>query len=242
MSQASKAPPSATRSWARVRTLADARVVLMLALGFSSGLPLLLVLGTFSARLAFSDIDVKTIGLFSYLALPYSLKFLWSPVVDRFDLPILVPWLGRRRAWMVFSQLCVAAALTLMAFADPGRHLALLGLGAFLVAFSAATQDVVIDGWRIDAVGTEMQGVMAATSNLGYRLALITSGAGALVLADRAGWTVAYLAMAALMGVGTLAALAAPVIDRGAPEPQGMEGAAVVRPVSRFRALADPVA
>ncbi|MFL4975873.1 MAG: MFS transporter, partial [Microvirga sp.] len=121
------------------RLLADRRVAIMLALGFSSGLPLLLVLGTFSARLAFSDIDVKTIGLFSYLALPYSLKFLWSPVVDRYDLPVLAPWLGRRRAWMVLSQICVAAALTLMAFANPGDHLALLGLGAFLVAFSAAT-------------------------------------------------------------------------------------------------------
>jgi len=99
------------------RLLADRRVAIMLALGFSSGLPLLLVLGTFSARLAFSDIDVKTIGLFSYLALPYSLKFLWSPVIDRYDLPVLAPWLGRRRAWMVLSQICVAAALTLMAFA-----------------------------------------------------------------------------------------------------------------------------
>src|SRR5829696_1982053 len=174
------------------RLLADRRVAIMLALGFSSGLPLLLVLGTFSARLAFSDIDVKTIGLFSYLALPYSLKFLWSPVIDRYDLPVLAPWLGRRRAWMVLSQICVAAALTLMAFAEPGRHLALLGLGAFLVAFSAATQDVVIDGWRIEAVGTEQQGMMAATSNLGYRIALITAGAGTLVLAHWAGWTAAY--------------------------------------------------
>src|SRR3954470_294951 len=112
-----KAPPG---GW---RMLTERRVAVMLALGFSSGLPLLLVLGTFSARLAFSDIDVKTIGLFSYLALPYSLKFLWSPVVDRFDLPILGPWLGRRRAWMVLAQLCVAAALTLMAFADAADHL-----------------------------------------------------------------------------------------------------------------------
>src|SRR3954469_19018161 len=240
MSQASKAPPSATRSWARVRTLADARVVLMLALGFSSGLPLLLVLGTFSARLAFSDIDVKTIGLFSYLALPYSLKFLWSPVVDRYDLPVLAPWLGRRRAWMVLSQICVAAALTLMAFANPGDHLALLGLGAFLVAFSAATQDVVIDGWRIDAVGTEQQGMMAATSNLGYRIALITAGAGALVLGHWAGWTAAYLGMAALMGVGIVAAIAAPVIDRA---PETAPAAALPRfPWSPARAIVEPVA
>jgi PAT family beta-lactamase induction signal transducer AmpG len=228
------------------RSLGDRRIALMLALGFSSGLPLLLVLGTFSARLAFSDIDVKTIGLFSYLALPYSLKFLWSPIVDRYDLPVLARLLGRRRAWMVLSQLCVAASLTLMAFAEPAGQLALLGLGAFLVAFSAATQDVVIDGWRIDAAGTEMQGIMAATSNLGYRIALITAGAGALVLADRAGWTAAYLSMAALMGVGMLAALAAPVIDRKAPEPRGADGPATARPAlplaSRARALVDPVA
>src|SRR5919112_403541 len=156
---------------ASLRVLADRRVALMLALGFSSGLPLLLVLGTFSARLAFSDIDVKTIGLFSYLALPYSLKFLWSPVVDKLDVPILARLLGRRRAWMVLSQLCVAASLTLMAFADTGNQLALLGLGAFLVVF----------------------------------------------LADWAGWTAAYLTMAALMSVGILAALAAPVLERKPP-------------------------
>jgi len=215
----------------------------MLALGFSSGLPLLLVLGTFSARLAFSDVDVKTIGLFSYLALPYSLKFLWAPVVDKLDPPVLTPWLGRRRAWMVLSQLCVAAALMLMAFADPGQHLAFVGLGAFLVAFSAATQDVVIDGWRIDAAGTEMQGVMAATSNLGYRLALITAGAGALVLAHWAGWTAAYLAMAALMSIGILAALAAPVIERKA-EAAPPESSAAPHPTvwSIQRALIEPVA
>lgn len=198
----------------RLATYLDRRVMVMLALGFSSGLPLLMVLGTFSARLAFSDIDIKAIGLFSYLALPYSLKFLWSPVIDRLDPPLLARWLGRRRAWMVIAQAAVAASLALMAVANPADHLALLGLGAFLVALCAATQDVVIDGWRIDAAGTDMQGVMAATSNLGYRLALITAGAGALVLAQDAGWTTAYLAMAALMTVGMLAALAAPRLDR----------------------------
>jgi PAT family beta-lactamase induction signal transducer AmpG len=220
------------------KALADRRVALMLALGFSSGLPLLMVLGTFSARLAFSNIDVKTIGLFSYLALPYSLKFLWSPIVDKLDVPVLARWLGRRRAWMVMSQLCVAASLAVMAFADAGTHLALLGLGAFLVAFSAATQDVVIDGWRIDAVGTEMQGVMAATSNLGYRIALITAGAGALILADWAGWKVAYLSMAGLMSVGIAAALLAPVLERKAPAEMPEPRSA--RP--RYQALVEPVA
>src|SRR5215211_8612363 len=244
MTQVSQATSPDNTAWVRVRALADRRVLLMLALGFSSGLPLLLVLGTFSARLAFSDVDVKTIGLFSYLALPYSLKFLWAPVVDKLDPPVLTPWLGRRRAWMVLSQLCVAAALMLMAFADPGQHTAFVGLGAFLVAFSTATQDVVIDGWRIDAAGTEMQGVMAATSNLGYRLALITAGAGALVLAHWAGWTAAYLAMAALMSIGILAALAAPVIERKAPsgDAEKPTAAAPAAGWSRGRALLDPIA
>jgi hypothetical protein len=142
------------------------------------------VLGTFSARLAFSDIDVKTIGLFSYLALPYSLKFLWSPVVDKLDVPILSRLLGRRRAVdgaVAALRRRVADSDGLRRHREPARA---SRPRRFMVAFFAATQDVVIDGWRIDAVGTEMQGIMAATSNLGYRLALITAGAGALFLAD----------------------------------------------------------
>jgi PAT family beta-lactamase induction signal transducer AmpG len=224
--------------WTKLARYSDRRVAVMLALGFSSGLPLLLVLGTFSTRLAFSNVDVKAIGLFSYLALPYTLKFLWAPVVDRFDVPLLSGRLGRRRAWMIVSQLAVAAALSLMAFADPGTSLATLGVGAFLVAFAAATQDVVIDGWRIDAVGTEMQGVMAATSNLGYRIALMMAGAGALFIAHEAGWTAAYLSMAALMAVGIVAALLAPTVDR--PGPDGTRAAA--KNWSLHRAVLEPVA
>ncbi|MCJ2034616.1 AmpG family muropeptide MFS transporter [Methylobacterium sp. J-068] len=197
----------------------DPRILLMLALGFSSGLPLLLVLGTFSTRLAYSNVDIKAIGLFSYLALPYTLKFLWAPIIDRFDVPGLSRVLGRRRGWMIATQAAVAVALALMASADPGTSLALLGLGAFLVAICAATQDVVIDGWRIDAAGTDLQGVMAATSNLGYRLALMSAGAGALFIASAYGWSVAYLSMAALMGVGMVAALLAPAYDRAITAP-----------------------
>ncbi|GEP10915.1 AmpG family muropeptide MFS transporter [Methylobacterium gnaphalii] len=192
----------------------DPRVIQMLALGFSSGLPLLLVLGTFTLRLAQSSIDIKAIGLFSYVAMPYSLKFLWAPTIDRIDLPVLAPWLGRRRAWMVATQIATALALVLMAFSDPEHSLALLGLGAFLVAFCAATQDVVIDGWRIEAAGTDMQGILAATSNLGYRFGLILAGAGALYIAAYGGWTLAYLIMAAAMGVGLIAALFAGRYDR----------------------------
>ena len=218
----------------------DKRILLMLALGFSSGLPLLLVLGTFTLRLAFSDIDVRTIGLFSYVALPYSLKFLWAPMIDRLDVPVLSRILGRRRAWMVATQLATATALLLMAFADPKTDLGLLGLGAFLVAFCAASQDVVVDGWRIDAAGSDMQGILAATSNLGYRLGLITAGAGALFIAASGGWQIAYLSMAALMLVGVIAALLAPPYDRRA-EP----GADQAQPASRLwsarRALVEPL-
>ncbi|PJI54296.1 MFS transporter, partial [Methylobacterium radiotolerans] len=199
--------PQATRRFRLRDIVEDRRIVLMLALGFSSGLPLLLVLGTFTLRLAFSDIDVRAIGLFSYVALPYSLKFLWAPAIDRLNVPVLSARLGRRRAWMVTTQAAVALCLILMAFSDPKTNLALLGLGAFLVAFCAASQDVVIDGWRIDAAGSDFQGILAATSNLGYRIGLITAGAGALFIASAGGWTLAYLIMAALMLVGMIAAL-----------------------------------
>ena len=206
-------PPQAARRFHLRDIVDDRRILLMLALGFSSGLPLLLVLGTFTLRLAFSDIDVRAIGLFSYVALPYSLKFLWAPAIDRLNVPGLSKLLGRRRAWMVTTQAAVALCLILMAFSDPKTNLALLGFGAFLVAFCAASQDVVVDGWRIDAAGSDFQGILAATSNLGYRLGLIAAGAGALFIASSGGWTLAYLIMAALMLVGMIAALLAPAFD-----------------------------
>lgn len=216
----------------------DKRILLMLALGFSSGLPLLLVLSTFTLRLAFADIDVKTIGLFSYVALPYSLKFLWAPMIDRLDVPFLSGKLGRRRSWMVTAQIATAASLFLMAFADPKTDLAWLGLGAFLVAFCAASQDVVIDGWRIDAAGSDLQGILAATSNLGYRLGLITAGAGALFIAASGGWTVAYLSMSGLMLVGLIAALLAPAYGKPRAREEGAEGS---RMWSARRALVEPL-
>jgi PAT family beta-lactamase induction signal transducer AmpG len=223
----------------RLRDIVEDRcIALMLALGFSSGLPLLLVLGTFTLRLAFSDIDVRTIGLFSYVALPYSLKFLWAPMIDRFDLPLLTRALGRRRSWMVATQIATALCLILMAFADPSTHLGLLGFGAFLVAFCAASQDVVIDGWRIDAAGSDRQGILAATSNLGYRLGLIAAGAGALFIAASGGWQVAYLSMAACMVVGLVAALLAPSFDRQTTRADAPPGS---RLWSARRALYEPL-
>lgn len=214
----------------------DRRVALMLLLGFSCGLPFLLVGGTFTARLATADIDIKTIGLLTYLLLPYSFKFLWAPIVDAFDVPVLSRILGRRRAWMSVAQAATCAALVAMAVTDPVLTLPLLGLSAFLLAFSAATQDIVVDAWRIESAGIERQGPMLAAYQLGYRLGLVTAGAGALVIAASAGWQVSYLAMAALMGIGITASLLAPA-------PPERPGEREVRERFRFgRAVAAPVA
>jgi PAT family beta-lactamase induction signal transducer AmpG len=198
--------------------IADPILALMLALGFSSGLPFLLVLGTQAARLAESKVPIEEIGLISWVGLCYSLKFLWAPVIDSIDIPQLAQLLGRRRAWLLAAQVGVAAGLAAMAFANPARSLVGLIVRAAFTAFAAATQDIVIDGWRIDSAPPERQGLMAATYNFGYRLGLLSAGAGALYLADYAGWRAAYLIMAALMLVGIIACLLSPRLPDRARE------------------------
>ncbi len=196
--------------------LSDRRVLLMLAFGFSAGLPFLLVFSTLSLWLRSVGVSRAEIGLLSYVALAYTFKFAWAPVIDSVDLPVLSRLLGRRRAWMVTAQATIAAGLVGIAFSDPTASVTVTAAFALLVAFASATQDVVVDGWRIDAAPTERQGMMAAAYQLGYRLSLIASGAGALYVADLAGWREAYLAMAALVVVGIGATLLAPIVDRGA--------------------------
>jgi PAT family beta-lactamase induction signal transducer AmpG len=212
--------------------LTDGRIALMLPLGFSSGLPFLLVFSTLSAWLREAGISLTIIGLMSWVALAYSLKFLWAPFVDRYDIPVLSRLLGRRRGWMVLSQLGVAAGLIGMALSNPQIGLPLTIIFAVLVAFASATQDVVIDGWRIDAAATERQGMMAAALLLGYRLALITAGAGALYIAEFVNWHSAYLAMAALMGVGLIGTLLAPRIDEGPARQRLPLAKAIVEPLA----------
>jgi PAT family beta-lactamase induction signal transducer AmpG len=190
--------------------ITDPRVALMLALGFSSGLPFLLIFSTQSAWLREAGVTRTEIGLLSYVALAYTFKFLWAPVIDTRDLPGLARLLGRRRAWMLVAQLSVALGLACLAFGDPAHSLGWTIVFAFFIAFSAATQDVVVDGWRIDAAPIERQGIMSATYQLGYRLALLCAGAGALYIADFVSWKAAYLAMACLMAVGIGACLASP--------------------------------
>jgi MFS transporter, PAT family, beta-lactamase induction signal transducer AmpG len=190
--------------------LTDGRIALMLPLGFSSGLPFLLVFSTLSAWLREAGISRTEIGMLSWVALAYSFKFLWAPIVDRYDVPGLANLLGRRRGWMAFAQIVTALGIVGIAISNPQTSLSLTIASALLVAFASATQDVVVDGWRIDVASTERQGMMAASYQLGYRLALICAGAGALYIAEFVNWRSAYLAMAVLMGVGLIGTLLAP--------------------------------
>ena len=195
------------------QVLRDPRLALMLALGFSSGLPFLLIFSTQSVWLREVGVSRSAIGLMSYAALAFAFKFAWAPIIDRFDPPGFGALLGRRRGWMLTAQIGVALGLAGLAFGDPGRALAWNIAFAFLTAFAAATQDATIDGWRIDAAPPERQGMMAAIYQLGYRLAMLCAGAGALYIADFVSWRAAYLAMAGLMAVGIGGCLLSPRLD-----------------------------
>jgi PAT family beta-lactamase induction signal transducer AmpG len=179
----------------------DRRVLLVLLLGFSSGLPLLLTFSTLSAWLATAGVRRAAIGAFALVGTPYAFKFAWSPLIDR--LPPPLP-LGRRRGWGITIQLALIAAILAMGLCSPKRHLVLLGVLALLVAFLSASQDIVIDAWRVEILPRDLQGSGAGMVQTGYRLAMLVSGAGALVIAARAGWFAAYATMAAMLIVGLL--------------------------------------
>ncbi|MBW3567674.1 MAG: MFS transporter [Proteobacteria bacterium] len=183
------------------------RVLGMLFLGFSSGLPLQLVFFTFLTWLADAGVSPSNIGFLSGVGLAYAFKFVWAPVVDRLALPVLTRLFGQRRGWMLFAQVMIALGLVLMATSDPQEQLLQLALAAVMVAFFSTTQDIAIDAYRIEAVDPDRQGAMAATYIYGYRLAMIVSVAGALYIAQFMSWTIAYLVMAACMSVGVVTAL-----------------------------------
>lgn len=210
----------ALRNWWRsLDVYADPRVRGMLFLGFSSGLPFPLVLTTLSARLRLAGIDRTTIGLFSLVGLAYSLKYFWSPIVDRMPLPGLRR-MGRRRSWMLLAQVGIVAGLVMLAAADPAVDAQKVALLAVFTAFCSSTQDIAVDAWRIEVVGTESAGAMAAAYQVGYQVALIAAGAGALVAAAGQGWSTAYLIMAACgcIGIATTFLVREPAtgIDRSA--------------------------
>ena len=191
-----------------LRVYRHPRVVAMLFLGFSAGLPFLLLFSTLSARLSDANVSHGAIGFFSWVGITYSIKVLWAPVVDRVRIPWLTRMLGKRRSWMLVAQLGIALGLLGMATIDPAQQLAYTAAFALVVAFGSATQDVAIDAYRIEAVIEERQAAMAATYILGYRVALLVAGAGALYIAEFGSWSAAYVSMAALMSVGMLTVLA----------------------------------
>ncbi len=210
--------PGACVSWLHaLRIYLHPRVAGMLLLGFSAGLPMLLVLGTLSFWLREAGIDRATIGHLSWVGLAYGFKWVWSPLVDRMPLPLLTRWLGRRRAWLFLSQLLIGIALIGMANTDPAEHLSNLVIFALIVAFASATQDIALDAYRIEAVALRLQGAMAATYQAGYRLAMILASAGVLWIAaaldtspgeySAFSWQMAYGFMAGCMLIGVITTL-----------------------------------
>ena len=185
-------------------------VLAMLFLGFSAGLPFMLVFATLSAWLREMEVSRSAIRFFSWVGITYSIKFIWSPVVDRLPVPGLTRALGRRRSWILLGQIGIATGLAGMAFADPQVALLPVALLALLVAFSSATQDVAIDAFRIESDIDRHQAALAAAYQLGYRVAILASYTGALYLADLLSWRIAYLSMAGLMGIGMLTVLLRP--------------------------------
>jgi PAT family beta-lactamase induction signal transducer AmpG len=188
----------------------DRRMLLILAMGFSSGLPLLLTAGTLAYWLRTLGVDLTTIGLFSLVGLPYSFKFLWAPVVDHVPLPWLTRRLGRRRSFALVAQLALAASILALGASDPTSQPLATAAAALAVAFWSATQDIVVDAYRIEVLAPDEQGPGASATQLGYRFGMLASGAGAVALADFVAWQAVFVAMAALVGVGVAAVLLAP--------------------------------
>ncbi len=196
------------RRWAAAVAIYGRREVAVLTLlGFSAGLPYLLVFSTLSVWLRESGIALSTIGFVSMLSLTYSIKVLWAPVIDSIRLAGPIRRLGARRSWMLLAQCLIAASLTGLASTDPAVSLLPVVLCALTLAFGSATQDIVIDAYRIEVAATQHQAALSAAYIFGYRLALLVGGAGALFIAEYASWPIAYLSMAACMLVGMITTL-----------------------------------
>jgi PAT family beta-lactamase induction signal transducer AmpG len=238
MSESAQAPQEASRTWLQAAAVyTRPRVLIVMLLGFSAGLPLALVTSTLQAWLTQSGIDLKTIGLFSLVGLPYTFKFFWAPLVDALNVPGLTALLGRRRSWLVLSQLLLVAAIAVLGFSDPRTSIFYVTVAALLVAAASATQDIVIDAFRVESLKQEEQAAGIASYILAYRVALLLSGAGALLLvayleasgvAQLTAWKISYIAAAACVAVGMIAALLAkePAAE---PSAENTEGSPVRR-------------
>ena len=213
-------PPVAKKSWGdAAKAYLDRRAIIMLFLGFAAGIPILLIFSSLSLWLREAGIERGVVTTFSWAALGYSFKFIWAPLIDAVPLPLLTKWLGRRRAWMLVSQLMIIGAIYIMASVNPINDdmLTYMAIGAVLLGFSSATQDIVVDAYRIELAPPSLQSVLSAMYTAGYRLGMIFAGAGALYLADYFGstealysyeaWRNTYWIMAAVMGVGVATTL-----------------------------------
>jgi PAT family beta-lactamase induction signal transducer AmpG len=216
-----KIPRRQQQHWAAALAVyKQPRLIAILLMGFSSGLPLALTFGTLSYWLAEIGVSLTAIGLFGLVRTSYSLKFLWSPLIDRLPIPVLTARLGRRRSWALSIQLLLAAAIYALGQTDPGADPGLTALVAVIVAFLSASQDIVIDAYRIELLTPDQQGAGAAATQWGYRFGLLASGAGALYAASFAGWHFAYSLMAVLMCVGMVTVWLTPEPEAGGlPQP-----------------------
>ena len=188
------------------RVFGQPKMFALVLLGFSSGLPLLLTSKTLQAWMTVAKVDLTTIGLFSLVALPYSLKFLWAPLLDRY----VPPFLGRRRGWLLITQVLLIVAIAAMSTHDPRTGLQLLAINAFLIAFLSASQDIAVDAYRTDVLEHREMGAGASVWVMGYRIALLVTGSVAFLLADRMPWPKVYIALSGLLLVGVIGSFIAP--------------------------------
>ena len=189
---------------------ADRRQIVILLMGFSSGLPLLLGFSTLSYWLSGEGVPLGAIGALVAVSAPYSLKFLWAPVFDLVSLPIFTERLGRRRSWLLLIQLLLILSIITLGSCDPRENLAYLASAAIIMAFLSASQDIIIDAYRIEILEEREQGAGAASTQIGYRAGLLVSGAGAIALSAILSWFWVYIIMAALVAIGVVAAIIAP--------------------------------
>ena len=229
-----------TRDWREAaQVYLRPRLLIILALGFASGLPLALTFGTLTFWLAEEGISKGAIGLFALVGTAYTLKFLWSPLMDQLSLPLLTRWLGRRRGWMLACQIVLMVTMIGLGQTDPTVDIGLMALWAVALAFASASQDIVIDAYRVEILTEQEQGAGAAMIVFGYRVGMLISGAGALYIASVAPWSVVYSAMAGAMGLGVLATLLAP--EPASVAVPAAVGSAVERAAAWLkRAVAEP--
>ncbi|MCW5724581.1 MAG: MFS transporter [Maricaulaceae bacterium] len=219
MTDAAAARPPKRSLAAALASLGWRRAGVMLLLGFSAGLPILLVFSTLSAWLRLEGVSRTEIGFFAWAGMAYTFKFVWAPLVDRLRLPFLDRALGRRRSWILLAQMALIGGMLLAASTSPGEGLVVIALATVLIAFSSATQDIALDAWRIDVAADDQQALLVAIYQWGYRFGMIAAGAGALVMADFASFNFAYMVLAGLMLIGVAGVFLAPEPPR--PEAAG---------------------